>query len=228
MSGHISDRGTNGSGNGSNDSNRNNKRLRLSQSRTGSESATVDRGAPAMAAGSSSNLQEIDLAGWQKTQIAVCTLENTVNIVVENYHRFLEAHQLADNRGGDAEEQDRLQYLWNLDARTAEMETDQEVLVEDQAILAAISEQGLQPARAIAVAGDPSSSGSMAGLLPIDGSTRRIDDFNPEVELVPEALNNHTGIDFLETAVAAAIQEKGLTSAGGQFYQGDMEDDDGR
>lgn len=83
-------------------------------------------------------------------------------------------------------------------AQAAELEHEQEV--ENRAIMAAINERGLQPA-AVAIE----------------------EDVEPELAPVPAMDVDHQqgqGIDLLESAVVAAIHEKGL-QIGGQ-----MEEDD--
>ncbi|XP_053696085.1 uncharacterized protein LOC128743513 [Sabethes cyaneus] len=166
-----------------------------------SESATVER--PPMAAGpSSSSLEEInvrqpalaapDLASWQEAQIAACIEDNTINMVLEQYLSFFEAR----HNGVEAEMMAR--------AEVAEMEHQQEVLIEDRAIMAAISERGLQP---VQVDGDGDSAGGDdeedgVPVVPVVAVDRRVDIVNDE------------GLDLLESAVVAAIQEKGLASSG--------------
>ncbi|XP_058824995.1 uncharacterized protein LOC131685350 [Topomyia yanbarensis] len=163
------------------------------------ESATVER--PPMAAGpSSSSLEEInvrqpalaapDLASWQEAQIAACIEDNTINMVLEQYISFYEAR----HNGVEAEMIAR--------AEIAEMEHQQEVLIEDRAIMAAISERGLQP---VQVDGDGNSDeesvDNVPGAIPMGAAGQRAE------------VDGQDGIDLLESAVVAAIQEKGLTNA---------------
>ncbi|XP_058454386.1 uncharacterized protein LOC131432257 [Malaya genurostris] len=177
------------------------------------ESATVE--GPPMAAGpSSSSLEEInvrqpalaapDLASWQEAQIAACIEDNTINMVLEQYISFFEAR----HNGVEAEMMAR--------AEVAEMEHQQEVLIEDRAIRAAISERGLQP---VQVEGDGNS----------DDESR--DNVSIAIPMVVAAghradADNQDGMDLLESAVVAAIQEKGLTNAGSNQC-GQMEDGGG-
>lgn len=175
------------------------------------DSATVDR-APMAAGPSSSSLEEInarqpalhpemapDLASWQEAQIAACIEDNTINMVLEQYLSFFEA------RHNGVEEAEMM-----VQAQAAEMEHEQEVLVEDRAIMAAISERGLQP-----VALGEDGEAALVDPEPMLPGPSRMD--------VDHQSNQQQGIDLLETAVTAAIQEKGLTSAGNQ-YGGQIED----
>lgn len=178
-----------------------------------SESAAVDR--PPMAAGpSSSSLEEItvrqptladmrpemapDLVSWQEAQIAACIEDNTINIVLEQYLSFFEAR----HNGVEAEVMAR--------AEVAEREHEQEVLIEDRAIMAAISERGLQPVQAY--------------VAEAEEAVEDENDYDPGLAMGLD-IDHQQGMDLLETAVVAAIQEKGLTSAGNQF--GQMEDEHG-
>lgn len=175
------------------------------------DSAIVDR--PPMAAGpSSSSLEDInvrqpaladmrpgmapDLASWQEAQIAACIEDNTINMVLEQYLSFFEAR----HGGVEAEVMAR--------AEVVAMEHEQEqVLIEDRAIMAAISERGLQP---VPVALEAEAE---------EASAEQIDDNDPLVLIPADAINlgmdieNQQGLDLLESAVVAAIQEKGLTSS---------------
>ncbi|XP_055640683.1 uncharacterized protein LOC129778058 [Toxorhynchites rutilus septentrionalis] len=203
------------SGRGNGNTSSINKRPRLlSFQGPSSESHTIDR--PPVAAGpSSSSLEEInvrqqladlrpEMASWQEAQITACIEDNTINMVLEQYLSFFEARQ----QGIEAEGVDQ--------ADREDMEHEQEVLVEDQAILAAINQRGLQPVQAFETEEEGSSRGEdddEPGLVPNEMVGRRMD------------IDQHQGMDLLETAVVAAIQEKGLTSAGAQF--GRMEEDNG-
>lgn len=206
------------SGRGNGNTSSINKRPRLlSFQGSSSESHTIDR--PPVAAGpSSSSLEEInvrqqladlrpemgpDLASWQEAQIAACIEDNTINMVLEQYLSFFEARQ----HGIVADEIDQEQV--NAD----EMEHEQEVLVEDQAILAAINERGLQPVQTFEEEEEDNTrdvENNEPGIVPAEAVGRRMD------------VDQHQGMDLLETAVVAAIQEKGLTNAFGR-----MEEDNG-
>ncbi|XP_055542426.1 uncharacterized protein LOC129728076 [Wyeomyia smithii] len=165
-----------------------------------SESATVER--PPMAAGpSSSSLEEInvrqpalaapDLASWQEAQIAACIEDNTINMVLEQYLSFFEAR----HNGVEAEMMAR--------AEVAEMEHQQEVLIEDRAIMAAINERGLQPVQ-VDVDGDSAEG---------DNDENAVPGVVPAVAVdLREDIANDEGLELLESAVVAAIQEKGLAS----------------
>lgn len=177
-----------------------------------------------MAAGpSSSSLEEInvrqpalvdmrpgmapDLASWQEAQIAACIEDNTINMVLEQYLNFFETRHYGVEVQAVVADQ----------VEEAEMEPEQPEaeMIEDRAIMAAISERGLQPVQPIgddAEDGDGAAGGS--GSMGDGAEGRRMD------------LDHHQqGMDLLETAVVAAIQEKGLTSAGNQY--GQMDEDDG-
>uniref|UniRef100_A0A182N659 Uncharacterized protein n=1 Tax=Anopheles dirus TaxID=7168 RepID=A0A182N659_9DIPT len=142
-----------------------------------------------MAGTSSSSLEHInrreqlanDLRSWQEAQIAACVEDNVVNMVVERYLFFFEQR---NNR--------------NEEAPAARV--DAELLLEDEAIGMAINERGLQ-AVAAAEMGEPSGSAPP----------------QPPQQALPSALLETTDRGralpanfILETAVAAAIQEKGL------------------
>ncbi|KAL1398296.1 hypothetical protein pipiens_009084 [Culex pipiens pipiens] len=180
-----------------------NKRPRLLSFQGPSDHAPVD-GAPMAAGPSSSSLEEInarpagrhpemapDLASWQEAQIAACIEDNTINLVLEQYLSFFEA------RHNGVEEAEMM-----VQAQAAELEHEQEV--ENRAIMAAINERGLQPA-AVAIEEDVAEP----ELVPV-----------PAMDVDPQQQQGQ-GIDLLESAVVAAIQEKGL-QIGGQ-----MEEDDG-
>lgn len=87
-------------------------------------------------------------------------------------------------------------------AQAAELEHEQEV--EDRAIMAAINERGLQPVVAI-------EEDEPEQLVPV-----------PAMDVDPAP----PGIDLLESAVVAAIQEKGLTSGAANLRMEDEDDDD--
>lgn len=189
-----------------------------------SESVAVNHGgrAPMAAGPSSSSLEEInvrqpalvdmrpgmapDLASWQEAQIAACIEDNTINMVLEQYLNFFETrHYGAEVQAVVADQ-----------VEEAEMEPEQPEadMIEDRAIMAAISERGLHPVQPIE---DDEEDGGGAS-----GSAGSMDDV---VEGRQMDLDHHQqGMDLLETAVVAAIQEKGLTSAGNQF--GQMDEDD--
>lgn len=214
-----------GRGNINNGSNFKRPRLLSFQGPT-SESVAVNHGgrAPMAAGPSSSSLEEInvrqpalvdmrpgmapDLVSWQEAQIAACIEDNTINMVLEQYLNFFETrHYGAEVQGGVEADQ----------AEEAEMEPNQPEaeMVEDRAIMAAISERGLHPVQPI---GDDVEDGGLAA----GGSVA----IGEAAEVPRMDLDHHEqGMYLLETAVVAAIQEKGLTSAGNQSNQ--MDEDDG-
>lgn len=180
------------------------------------------RGRVPMAAGpSSSSLEEInvrqpvlvdmrpgmapDLASWQEAQIAACIEDNTINMVLEQYLNFFETRHYGGAEGQAAA-------IPVPDHEDNDMQQEEQEVVEgleDRAIMAAISERGLQPVQS----GEDDDIGEASGMVPAGGvESRRMD------------LDQQQGMDLLETAVVAAIQEKGLTS--NQFGQMDDDDDD--
>lgn len=186
-----------------------------------SDSVAVNHGGrvPMAAGPSSSSLEEInvrhpalvdmrpgmapDLASWQEAQIAACIEDNTINMVLEQYLNFFETRHYGVEVQGVVADQ----------VEVAEIEPEQpEVeMIEDRAIMAAINERGLHPVQPI---GDDAEDGDGASGSIEDGVERRRMDLD----------HHQQGMDLLETAVSAAIQEKGLTSAGNQF--GRMDEDD--
>lgn len=186
------------------------------------------RGAPMAFGGpSSSSLEEInvrqpalvdmrpgmapDLASWQEAQIAACIEDNTINMVLEQYLNFFETRHYGVEGGMQG-------VVPEPQVQEAEITPEPEVdLLEDRAIMAAISERGLQPVQS---GDDDDGDGEAAGsglVVAAGVEPRRMD------------LDHHQqGMDLLETAVVAAIQEKGLTSAGGGNQLGHhMDEDDG-
>uniref|UniRef100_A0A023EK77 Uncharacterized protein n=1 Tax=Aedes albopictus TaxID=7160 RepID=A0A023EK77_AEDAL len=195
----------------------------------GPTSESIALNHPPMAAGpSSSSLEEInvrqpsvdmrpgmapDLASWQEAQIAACIEDNTINMVLEQYLNFYETrHYGVDVAQAAASIPDP-----NDDESEMQQQQGQEVdLLEDRAIMAAISERGLQPVLQSNDNYDDDDGDGMGGAVGGAVVTRRMD------------LDHHQqqGMDLLETAVAVAIQEKGLTAGGGAQH-GLMDEDDG-
>ncbi|XP_062563258.1 uncharacterized protein LOC134226472 [Armigeres subalbatus] len=188
-----------------------------------SESVALNHGGrPPMAAGpSSSSLEEInvrqpalvdmrpgmaaDLASWQEAQITACIEDNTINMVLEQYLNFFETrHYGVDVPGVVPDPVDE-----------AEMEQEPEVeLLEDRAIMAAISERGLQPAQSSDIEDALEEQGDGTSMAAA-GVERRVNS------------DHQQGMDLLETAVVVAIQEKGLVTSAGGNQLGHMDEEDG-
>uniref|UniRef100_A0A182QCK1 Uncharacterized protein n=1 Tax=Anopheles farauti TaxID=69004 RepID=A0A182QCK1_9DIPT len=158
-----------------------------------------------MAGTSSTSLEHInrreqlanDLRSWQEAQIAACVEDNVVNMVVERYLVFFEQRN-------------------NRNEETPAARLEAELLLENEAIGMAINERGLQAVAAVEM-GEP-SSGSAPSQPPQP---------LPSALLEPNRDRTLPANFILETAVAAAIQEKGLvTNAQAQTDETSDSDDE--
>uniref|UniRef100_A0A182JQC7 Uncharacterized protein n=1 Tax=Anopheles christyi TaxID=43041 RepID=A0A182JQC7_9DIPT len=182
-----------------------------------------------MASTSSSSLEHInrreqlanDLRSWQESQIAACVDDNILNMVLERYLVFFERRNNPNN------------------ARLPPAANDDE-LFEDEAVRMAISARGLLPAAAAVAAGTDELAGP-SNIPPRSPpppqaimAERDAVEQSPPDSSWPAMGRTLQDNFFLETAVAAAIQEKGLVtgSATGETSDtegsvgGEDEDDD--
>ncbi|XP_050071055.1 uncharacterized protein LOC126559004 [Anopheles maculipalpis] len=175
-----------------------NKRPRLLsfQGLSSHSRALADRDVPVpMASTSSSSLEHIsrreqlanDLRSWQESQIAACIDDNILNMVLERFLVFFERRN--NSSSSSAQQPSRV--------------NDDEIL-EDEAVRMAISARGLLPARADELAGP---SGSQSVPVAVTESNPVVE---PPEQSWPEMGRAVHDNYILETAVAAAIQEKGL------------------
>ncbi|XP_050101565.1 uncharacterized protein LOC126581741 [Anopheles aquasalis] len=161
-----------------------------------SHSAERDVGLP-MAGASSSSLEQLDrreqaaddLRSWQESQIAQCVGDNILNTVLEQYVNFYEQR---NNRNGGTEQQHEQQ-------QQPPQPNDDEVL-EDEAIRMAINERGLQRAGT-----SSGTTATVAALAEVAGGEQP----GPSWAGLGRTLQDNF---ILDTAVAAAIQEKGLVA----------------
>lgn len=176
-----------------------------------------------MASTSSSSLEHInrreqlanDLRSWQESQIAACIDDNILNMVLERYLVFFERRNNPNSAQQPAAAND-------------------DELFEDEAVRMAISARGLLPAATAAAAPRtddmagpstvPSTSSSQPQAIRV---VRDPVEPGPSWPAAGRALQDNF---ILETAVAAAIQEKGLvtgsTEPAGETSE--EEEDDGR
>ncbi|XP_035777874.1 uncharacterized protein LOC118458986 [Anopheles albimanus] len=178
------------------------KRPRLLSYQGCSESRSADRdvGLP-MAGASSSSLEQLDRRGqaaddlrsWQESQIAQCVGDNILNTVLEQYVNFYEQR---NNRNGGTEQQQEQQQQ-----RRPPQPNDDEVL-EDEAIRMAINERGLQRAGTSSRA---TATAAAVALAEVAGGEQP----GPSWAGLGRTLQDNF---ILDTAVAAAIQEKGLVA----------------
>lgn len=176
-----------------------------------------------MASTSSSSLEHInrreqlanDLRSWQESQIAACIDDNILNMVLERYLVFFERRNNPNSAQQPAAAND-------------------DELFEDEAVRMAISARGLLPAATAAAAPRtddmagpstvPSTSSSQPQAIRV---VRDPVEPGPSWPASGRALQDNF---ILETAVAAAIQEKGLvtgtTEPTGETSE--EEEDDGR
>ncbi|XP_041761748.1 uncharacterized protein LOC121588164 [Anopheles merus] len=182
-----------------------------------------------MASTSSSSLEHInrreqlanDLRSWQESQIAACIDDNILNMVLERYLVFFERRN-------------------NPNSAQQPVAANDDELFEDEAVRMAISARGLLPAATAAAAAAAPRADEMAGpsTVPSTSSSqpqaiRVVRDPveqsspGPSWPAAGRALQDNF---ILETAVAAAIQEKGLvtgsTERAGETSE--EEEDDGR
>uniref|UniRef100_A0A182W043 Uncharacterized protein n=1 Tax=Anopheles minimus TaxID=112268 RepID=A0A182W043_9DIPT len=187
-----------------------NKRPRLLsfQGLSSHSRALADREVPApMASTSSSSLEHInrreqlanDLRSWQESQIAACIDDNILNMVLERFLVFFERRTNA--------------------TAAQPPRANEGALLEDEAVRMAISARGLLPMSSDEVAG-PSTSPPAPVIVVENNPT--VEPPDPSWPEMGRALHDNY---ILETAVAAAIQEKGLIS--GCSETEDMSDSDG-
>ncbi|XP_049530069.1 uncharacterized protein LOC125948245 [Anopheles darlingi] len=177
----------------------------LSYQGSQSRSAERDVGLP-MAGASSSSLEQLDrreqaaddLRSWQESQIAQCVGDNILNTVLEQYVNFYEQR---NNRNGGAEQRQRQPPQPN----------DDEVL-EDEAIRMAINERGLQRAGT-----SSGATATAAALAEVTGGEQP----GPSWAGLGRTLEDNF---ILDTAVAAAIQEKGLVAGTSDAEPTDSDD----
>ncbi|XP_058059409.1 uncharacterized protein LOC131210214 [Anopheles bellator] len=143
-----------------------------------------------------------NLLNWQESQVEACR-DNILNTVLEHFLTYF--HQ-RNNRNGDERPP----------------ANDNAVLVEDEAIRMAISRTGLQSA---------GPSGVSASSVPVPVSVAAE---QPDVQPEPTASWQDPGRllpdnYILDTAVAAAIQEKGLVACDAEATDSDdsMQQEDG-
>ncbi|XP_053670178.1 uncharacterized protein LOC128720530 [Anopheles nili] len=156
-----------------------------------------DRDAAAPIAGTSSSSMEhinrreqlaSDLRSWQETQIAACMEDNILNMVLERYLIFFEQR----NNRNDPEQP----------------QAGDEELLEDEAIRMAINERGLQ-----AAGPDEAVASSSSASAPVPAAQSDSNSVGEAAGANWPHLGRALHDNFiLETAVTAAIQEKGLVS----------------
>ncbi|XP_035896837.1 uncharacterized protein LOC118505307 [Anopheles stephensi] len=182
-----------------------NKRPRLLsfQGLSSHSRALADRDVPVpMASTSSSSLEHIsrreqlanDLRSWQESQIAACIDDNILNMVLE---RFLVFFERRNNSTSNSVQQ--------------RPQVNEDALLEDEAVRMAISARGLLPASGDELAG-PSCSQPVVPAVATESNPA----VEPPEQSWPEANRAVHDNYILETAVAAAIQEKGLITGGSE------------
>uniref|UniRef100_A0A182LTR9 Uncharacterized protein n=1 Tax=Anopheles culicifacies TaxID=139723 RepID=A0A182LTR9_9DIPT len=175
-----------------------NKRPRLLsfQGLSSHSRALADREVPVpMASTSSSSLEHInrreqlanDLRSWQESQIAACIDDNILNMVLERFLVFFERRNNAN-----AAQPPR---------------ANEDALLEDEAVRMAISARGLLPVSSDELAG-PSTTPPVPAIV-TESDPPAVEPPDPSWPEMGRALHDNY---ILETAVAAAIQEKGLIS----------------
>ncbi|XP_053660088.1 uncharacterized protein LOC128709128 [Anopheles marshallii] len=179
-----------------------NKRPRLLsfQGLSSHSRALADREVPVpMASTSSSSLEHInrreqlanDLRSWQESQIAACIDDNILNMVLERFLVFFDRR----NNGNTASQQPP--------------QANEGQLLEDEAVRMAISARGLLPSSSSELAGPSTSAPAAPGPVVATECTPTVVPPDPSWPEMGRALHDNY---ILETAVAAAIQEKGLIS----------------
>ncbi|XP_049286625.1 uncharacterized protein LOC125765472 [Anopheles funestus] len=178
-----------------------NKRPRLLsfQGLSSHSRALADREVPVpMASTSSSSLEHInrreqlanDLRSWQESQIAACIDDNILNMVLERFLVFFERR----NNANTAQQPPRV---------------NEDELLEDEAVRMAISARGLLPASSNELAGPSTTPPAPPGPAIVADSNVAAEPPAASWPDMGRALHDNY---ILETAVAAAIQEKGLIS----------------
>lgn len=168
---------------------------------------------------------DVRLMYWQERQIANCIFDNTVNHVVESYLTFFEEEE----GNGARNDRRRVDVLPDLPDPIPNRIVSNE-RIEESAVLWAIDEHGLHHIDVSPPSiSSPSSTSSTESDMQIlyAPSERRLsgdsDDLDETMQIVKpinvsvdsDELENRANesehIDFMEAAVAVAIQKKGLS-----------------
>lgn len=172
---------------------------------------------------------------WQERQIAKCIFDNTVNRVVESYLTFFEEEGDGERRHGDdafpdiadpmpnrtAEDSERLEesaVLWAIDEHGLHHIGGSPPSLSSSSSSSSSTESNMRLLYAPPdqrISSDSSDSDEPLQIIkPINMNMHllpELDSANVEPDELPNPANENEHIDFMEAAVAVAIQKKGIS-----------------